>query len=164
MLTEWRNDGITESRNHGMTDRLKTVYPPKTSFCGGYKQYTPLKLRFAGGIIMLMPLEIGCKQGFQNTPRKIIIVYKQWSRNGYVEKWCKFVKNNFFSIIIIHAHLQYVWNMSAKYWKEILKALGGVDFTNYALPTIIVYKQWSKNGYVKKCYKFVKNYFFHLTL
>ena len=33
-----------------MTDRLKTVYPPKTSFCGGYKQYTPLKLRFAGGI------------------------------------------------------------------------------------------------------------------
>ena len=21
-----------------MTDRLKTVYPPKTSFCGGYKK------------------------------------------------------------------------------------------------------------------------------
>ena len=40
--------------------------------------------------------------------------------------------------------------MSAKYSKEILKALRGVDFTNYALPTIIVYKQWSKNaGYVK---------------
>ena len=61
---------------------------------------------------------------------------------AYVEKWCKFVKNHFFSIIIIHAHLQYVWNMSAKYWKEILKALGGVDFTNYALPTIFVYMQW----------------------
>ena len=28
-------DGMTESRNDGMTDRLKTVYPPKTSFCGG---------------------------------------------------------------------------------------------------------------------------------
>ena len=28
---------MTESRNYGMTDRLKTVYPPKTSFCGGYK-------------------------------------------------------------------------------------------------------------------------------
>ena len=28
---------MTESRNHGITDRLKTVYPPKTSFCGGYK-------------------------------------------------------------------------------------------------------------------------------
>ena len=26
---------MTESRNDGMTDRLKTVYPPKTSFCGG---------------------------------------------------------------------------------------------------------------------------------
>ena len=33
-------DGMTEWRNHGMTDRLK--------------------------------LEIGCKQGFQYTPRKII--------------------------------------------------------------------------------------------
>ena len=28
---------MTESRNDGITDRLKTVYPPKTSFCGGYK-------------------------------------------------------------------------------------------------------------------------------
>ena len=28
---------MTESRNHRMTDRLKTVYPPKTTFCGGYK-------------------------------------------------------------------------------------------------------------------------------
>ena len=27
----------------------------------------------------------------------------------------KFVKNYFFIIIILHAHLQYVWNMSAKY-------------------------------------------------
>ena len=27
---------MTESRNYGITDRLKTVYPPKTSFCGGY--------------------------------------------------------------------------------------------------------------------------------
>ena len=24
-----------------MTDRLKTVYPPKTSFCGGYKNLLP---------------------------------------------------------------------------------------------------------------------------
>ena len=29
---------MTESRNDGMTDRLKTVYPPKTSFCGGYNK------------------------------------------------------------------------------------------------------------------------------
>ena len=58
---------------------------------------------------------------------------KQWSKSGYVEKCCKFVKNYFFSIIILHAHLQYVWNMSAKYQKRILKAVGGVDFTKYAL-------------------------------
>ena len=50
---------------------------------------------------------------------------------------------------IIHAHLKYIWNKSTKNLKEILKALGEVDFTKYALPTIIVYKQWSKNGYVK---------------
>ena len=43
--------------------------------------------------------------------------------------------------MILHAHLQYVCNMSAKYWKETLKALGGVDFTKYALPTIIENKQ-----------------------
>ena len=49
---------------------------------------------------------------------------------------------------IIHAHLKYIWNKSTK--KETLKALGGVDFTKYALPTIIVYKQWSRNGYVEK--------------
>ena len=35
---------LTELRNHGMTDRLKTVYPPKTSFCGGYN-----KTSFCGG-------------------------------------------------------------------------------------------------------------------
>ena len=29
--------------------------------------------------------------------------------------------------------------MSAKYQKEILKALGEVDFTNYELPIIILY-------------------------
>ena len=48
--------------------------------------------------------------------------------------------------------------------KKILKALGGVDFTNYALPTIIVYKQWSRNGNVEKCCKFVKNYFFIIII
>ena len=51
---------------------------------------------------------------------------------------------------IIHAHLKYILNKSTKNLKETLKALGGVDFTKYALPTIIVYKQWSRNGYVEK--------------
>ena len=27
-----------------MTDRLKTVYPPKTSFCGGYNNLTHISL------------------------------------------------------------------------------------------------------------------------
>ena len=40
---------------------------------------------------------------------------------------------------IIHAHLKYIWNKSTKNLKETLKAIGGVDFTKYALPTIIVY-------------------------
>ena len=32
---------------------------------------------------------------------------------------------------------------------NILKALGGVDFTKYALLTISQYVQWSKIAYVK---------------
>ena len=51
---------------------------------------------------------------------------------------------------ITHAHLKYIWNKSTKNLKETLIALGGVDFTKYALLTIIVYKQWSRNGYVEK--------------
>ena len=38
---------------------------------------------------------------------------------------------------IIHAHLKCIWNKSTKNLKETLKALGGADFTKYALPTII---------------------------
>ena len=30
-----------------MTDRLKTVYPPKTSFCGGYKKKRKCTIRVA---------------------------------------------------------------------------------------------------------------------
>ena len=75
-------------------------------------------------------------------------------RNGNklakLNKSCKFVKNLIFSMKIIHAHLKYIWNKSTKNLNETLKALGGVDFTRYALPTIIVYKQWSRNGYVEK--------------
>ena len=51
---------------------------------------------------------------------------------------------------IIHAHRKYIWNKSTKNLKETLKAPREVDFTKYALPTIIVYKQWSRNGYVEK--------------
>ena len=41
-------------------------------------------------------------------------------------------KNCFFGIKLLHAHLQYVSNIPAKYQMNILKALGGVDFTKYA--------------------------------
>ena len=42
-------------------------------------------------------------------------------------------QKNFFGIELFHAHLQYVSNIPAKYQMNILKALGGVDFTNCAL-------------------------------
>ena len=45
-----------------------------------------------------------------------------------------------------HAHLQYVCNIPPKYQMNILKALGGVDFTKYALSPISQYVQWSKIG------------------
>ena len=46
----------------------------------------------------------------------------------------------------LHAHLQYVCNIPTKYQMNILKALGGVDFTKYALSPISQYVQWSKIG------------------
>ena len=48
-----------------------------------------------------------------------------------------FVKKYFFCIKLLHAHLQYVCNISSKCWKDPVKALRGVDFTKYALSTII---------------------------
>ena len=39
---------------------------------------------------------------------------------------------------IIHAYLKYIWNKSKKNLKETLKALGGVDFTKYALSTLCI--------------------------
>ena len=80
-----------------------------------------------------------------------------------VENWrsskcCKFVKNHFLGIRLFHAYLQYVCNISAKYYMDTLKAPEGVDFIKYALLPIIQYVQWSK-----KCCKFVMNYFFSIN-
>ena len=59
----------------------------------------------------------------------IYIMVENWQSS----KCCKFVKNYFFSIKILHAHLQYVCKIPAKYKKDSLKSLGEVDFTNYAI-------------------------------
>ena len=64
-------------------------------------------------------------------------------------KCCKFVQTNFLGIILLHENLQYVCNIQAKYWMDTLKSLDGVDFTKYALLSIIQYVQWSKIGWVK---------------
>ena len=61
-------------------------------------------------------------------------------------KSCKFVKKKNFGIKLLHAHLQYVCNIPAKYQMNILKAVGGVDFTKYALSHISQNVQWSKIG------------------
>ena len=50
-----------------------------------------------------------------------------------------------FGIKLLHAHLQYVCNIPAKYQMNILKALGGVDFKTYALIPNSHYFQWSKS-------------------
>ena len=71
--------------------------------------------------------------------------------DAVIQKWlsykpCKFVKIHFFSIKLLHAHFQYVCNISAKCWKDLVKALRGVDFTMYALTTIIYKVHLSENG------------------
>ena len=78
-------------------------------------------------------------------------------------KPCKFVKNYFFSIKLLHAHLQYVCNIPAKYQMNILKALGIVDFTKYALLPISQYVQWSKIGYVKNAVNLSKIFFLQIN-
>ena len=82
--------------------------------------------------------------------------------NWLSSKCCKFVKIQFFSIILLHAYLQYLWHISAKYQKIILKAVGGVDFTKYALLALwqTFYVYWLSS----KCCKFVKIQFFSIIL
>ena len=63
-----------------------------------------------------------------------------------VFKMLKICKKKNLGIKLLHAHLQYVCNIPAKYQMNILKALGGVDFTQYALSPISQYVQWSKIG------------------
>ena len=63
---------------------------------------------------------------------------------GYVQTAVNWSKIIFWDIKLLHAHLQYVCSIPAKYQLNILKALGGVDFTKYALLPISQYVQWSK--------------------
>ena len=65
-----------------------------------------------------------------------IIQYVQWTRIGEA-KCSKVIKKYFFIIKLLHAHLQYVCYIPAKYSKDTLTALRGVDFTKYALSAII---------------------------
>ena len=88
--------------------------------------------------------------------------------NWLISKCCKFVKNIFLDIKLLHAHLKYVCNISAKYQMNILKALGGVDFTKYALFTISQYVEWTEIGKVKNAVNLSKiiftanNFFMHI--
>ena len=79
-------------------------------------------------------------------------------------KPCKFVKNYFFCIKLLHAHLQYVCNIPAKYQMNILKALGGVYFTKYALLPISQYVHWKKIGYVQNAVNLPKMFCFGIKL
>ena len=62
-----------------------------------------------------------------------IIQYVHGEKIGEVKKCCKFDISNFLGIRLLHAHLQYVCNIHAKYWMNTLKAEEGVDCTKYAL-------------------------------
>ena len=70
--------------------------------------------------------------------------YVQWTKIGYVKNAVNLSKIFFSAKKILHVHLQYVCNITAKYLMNILKSIGGVDFTKYALSPISQYVQWSK--------------------
>ena len=67
-----------------------------------------------------------------------IIYLMQSSKNGSVKSPVSLAKKKF-SIKLLHAHLPNVCNIHvpAQCWKYPVKALWGVDFTKYALSTII---------------------------
>ena len=88
----------------------------------------------------------------------LISQYVQWSKIGKVKNAVNLSKNNLCKSVL-HAHLQYVSKIPAKYQMNILKALGGVDFTKYALLPISQYVQWSKIGKVKNAVNLSKNNF-----
>ena len=44
----------------------------------------------------------------------------------------------------LHAHDHYISNVYAKHWRDPIKALRGVDYTKYALSTIIYKKRFSE--------------------
>ena len=66
--------------------------------------------------------------------------YVQWSKLAKL-KMLYIKKRKKIGIKILHAHLQYICNIPAKYQMNILKALGGVDFTKYDLLPISQYVQ-----------------------
>ena len=57
VIKETKRYGHTFGRTVVRSDNVKTVYPPTNTVCGGYKQYTHLKVRFAGGIKMSLSVE-----------------------------------------------------------------------------------------------------------
>ena len=63
-----------------MTDRLKTVYPPKTSFCGGYNENFQSKIFDIG--IPLQPHFFYIKAGFKG-------VYISWTCFPDATLWVK---------------------------------------------------------------------------
>ena len=65
---------------------------------------------------------------------------------GYVQNAVNLSKIIFLDFKLLNAHLQYVCSIPAKYQMNILKALGGVDFTKYALLPISQYVKWSEIG------------------
>ena len=91
-----------------------------------------------------------------------VLVYVHWMKtsNEKFKMLSIYINKYFFSIKLLHAHLQYVCNIPAQYQMNILKALGGVDFTKYALLPISKYVQWSKIGQVKNAVNLSKKFFF----
>ena len=64
------------------------------------------------------------------------IFYEPFSENEHVQNPGILLKN-FFGIERLHVHVQWVCIMYAKYWRDLMKALRRIDFTKYALSTII---------------------------
>ena len=64
---------------------------------------------------------------------------------------------------LLHAHVQYIYIVNAKYQKSLVKALVQVDFPEYAQAKSLFKSKQEKNSSFQKAVILSKNIFWHQT-
>ena len=92
-----------------MTDRLKTVYPPKTLFCGGYKDYSLSELgaRFDCNLnrwlVGTAYIKDTCMYDCMGTAPVFPMMFTFWSASLHDQNLLNLVRNLLlFDVLLLH--------------------------------------------------------------